>query len=414
MRLLHLLQWLGSSHRPPLAQYGIPSPSAPGLAPESIRSVLWVRTDAIGDAVLAMDQLRVLGQAFPGAGIHVVCQENVAELYRACPWAASVLPFERRRFRRDRRYRAGLLAAVRALAPDLALNGVYSRETLTDALTLGSGAGIRCAWAGSRERAAAWKLALAERFYTHVFAGRPEGLELDRNRAFLVRLGLDPTGYAPRVWLAPEDRAFAQAWMRDHGLDGAATVVLFAGALKDVRHYGGFGQALALAFPGRQATLLALGAAADRERNQQALEAYGGPSVNACGATTLRQAAALIQGCRLAVGAETGLMHLAAAVGTPHAVVLGGGHFGRFAPCSPLTSAACLPLSCYGCDWRCPYARAHCVAEVPPGTLARAIRDAWAGPDAQARLYRPQALPALPAGGPAPAEPPAPPGSAWR
>ena len=46
---------------PVLGLYGHPDAGPPALDPTRIRMILWVRTDAIGDAVLAMDQLRILG-----------------------------------------------------------------------------------------------------------------------------------------------------------------------------------------------------------------------------------------------------------------------------------------------------------------------------------------------------------------
>ena len=43
-------------------------------------------------------------------------------------------------------------------------------------------------------------------------------------------------------------------------------------------------------------------------------------------------------------------------------------------PYSPLTSIACLPLECYGCDWKCKYQTPHCVRQVAPEVIAEAIR----------------------------------------
>lgn len=55
------------------------------------------------------------------------------------------------------------------------------------------------------------------------------------------------------------------------------------------------------------------------------------------GQTTLRQIAALLSRCRLAVGSDTGLAHMACALKVPNVILVGGGHFGRFLPYSALT-----------------------------------------------------------------------------
>ncbi len=93
------------------------------------------------------------------------------------------------------------------------------------------------------------------------------------------------------------------------------------------------------------------------------------------GKTTLRQSAAILRRCRIAVGAETGLGHLACAVGVPNVIVIGGGHAGRFMPYSSTTSLATLPLECFDCDWNCKYQRAHCVMDVAPEVVEFAVRE---------------------------------------
>jgi len=133
--------------------------------------------------------------------------------------------------------------------------------------------------------------------------------------------------------------------------------------------------------------VLALGAAGDHQINQQNLDAIGTRTVNLSGALTLRQSAALLSRCRLAVGAETGLAHMACAVETPNVILLGGGHFGRFMPYSPLTSIVSLPLECHGCNWQCRYQRVHCVRDVAPSAIEEAIRRTLAEPSDKSRLF---------------------------
>jgi len=95
------------------------------------------------------------------------------------------------------------------------------------------------------------------------------------------------------------------------------------------------------------------------------------------------------------------MAHVACAVGTPSIVLLGGGHFGRFFPYSPLTSAVCLPLQCYQCLWRCPYQRAHCVKDIRGDVLAAAIAMTLDQPAQLPRVFlQDRSLYAAPGGGP--------------
>jgi ADP-heptose:LPS heptosyltransferase len=60
-----------------------------------------------------------------------------------------------------------------------------------------------------------------------------------------------------------------------------------------------------------------LGAATDRVLSEEAEALAQGKVINLTGRTTLRDAIAIIQQARFCVGPDTGLMHIAAALGTP-------------------------------------------------------------------------------------------------
>jgi hypothetical protein len=66
---------------------------------------------------------------------------------------------------------------------------------------------------------------------------------------------------------------------------------------------------------------------------------------------------------------------------------VGGGHFGRFFPYSPLTSLVCLPLECYGCNWDCRFHTEHCVKDIAPQVIAKAITETLAGPGGKPRVF---------------------------
>jgi hypothetical protein len=193
-------------------------------------------------------------------------------------------------------------------------------------------------------------------------------------------LGIESGDLTPRVWTDATDGAFADKLFARPPLQGRRVVALFAGALHVVRAYGGYGSALRDVCKEHDLTLVALGSAEHFEVNQAQLDVAGVSHVNLSGHATLRQGAEVLRRCALAVGAETGLAHMCCAVGTPNVIVLGGGHFGRFMPYAPLTTAVSLPIECYGCNWNCRYTRAHCVADVEPRVLELAIQTALAAP----------------------------------
>jgi ADP-heptose:LPS heptosyltransferase len=82
-----------------------------------------------------------------------------------------------------------------------------------------------------------------------------------------------------------------------------------------------------------------------------------GAITNLTGQTTLPQLVQLISGAALVISNETSAVHIAAAVQTPWVCVLGGGHFGRFAPYPAYSNnpGLCVydKMECYNCNWNC-------------------------------------------------------------
>jgi predicted O-linked N-acetylglucosamine transferase (SPINDLY family) len=196
----------------------------------------------------------------------------------------------------------------------------------------------------------------------------------------------------PRVPSEASDADFAQALLRQHGLKGEKTIVLFSGGQKTAQDYPAWGEALAPICRELGFRVIALGTAGQFDVNQRSLAALGlaalgNPGVNLAGKTTPGQSAEVLRLCRLAVGADPQLAQTASAVGTPNLLVLGGGQFAQDLPQSPLTSAVCLPLHCYDCKWQCRYDCVHCVQGIAGGVIEAAARATLAGASDKPRIF---------------------------
>ncbi|MGC8490873.1 MAG: glycosyltransferase [Syntrophobacteraceae bacterium] len=352
-----------------------------------VKDLLWIRTDSIGDAVLSLSMLPHIKLRYPSAKISVLCQEHIAELYHPCSYVDEVITFDRQKIYESPEYRDAVSAKLVRLNADLMLNSVYSRDLLSDYFSIGSGARERIGMDGDLSNISENARQSNNGHYTNLLSSpgnwKPE---LERHKDFLSGLSIEAEGLKPDIPLTCEDIDFADQFFGKNSIDPHHTIALFAGAQCGVRLYDLYGEALAGICREEGYTLLAIGSRGDYGINQQCLDTAGVRSINLCGTTTLRQSAALLSKCRLAVGAETGLAHIACAVGTPNVILLGGGHFGRFMPYSPLTTIACLPLDCYGCNWNCKYARPHCVRDLKPQILAEAILKALRAPGPKPRV----------------------------
>jgi len=348
-------------------------------AADTVQRLLYVRPDAIGDAILASAMLPRLAARFPHASIGVVCQEHVAPLYEACPHAVTCLAFNRKKVLEDETALQELMGRIRAFQPDLVLNSVYSPDLLAMLLSMvphtpAFGLDGDCSNCTQEQRD------MMRRQFSGLAPTQGKiALELDRHRDFLQFLEADGENLDPVVWLSDADMAEADALFRKHDLLSDSCIALFAGVQFDSRIYNRYGEALVDCCQRLDLSVVAFGAQQDYQINNlnlQALQDAGVKTVNLSGQLGLRTTAACLSRCRLAVGAETGLAHMACAVGTPNVILLGGGHFGRFMPYSWLTSAVSLPLECFGCNWQCKYSEYHCVRGVCPEIITQAVFEA--------------------------------------
>jgi ADP-heptose:LPS heptosyltransferase len=357
----------------------------PSLRP--IKRILWVRTDSIGDNVLSACMLPHIHEKYPEAEITVICQEHVKPLFEANPWVGKIISINKRKAYRDTPYLACLADQLADGKFDLALNSVYSREPISDFLTFASKASEMVGFEGDLCNIHREERDRNNRHYTLLIPGAVLENEIQRHREFLEAIDIRPSMLKPEVWLTREDEQVADAFWSEQRIDSARVIGLFIGAQDPVRTCPSFGKALSNVCNQHEFHVIAFGAVKDYWLAQRTLESIGGRVTNLCGRTSLRQTAALLKRCRIGVGVETGTAHMACAVGTSNVVLVGGGHFGRFLPYSPLTSLVCLPLDCFGCNWRCRYSTPHCTRDIVPRALAEAIGVDLREPSTTPRLF---------------------------
>jgi hypothetical protein len=71
---------------------------------------------------------------------------------------------------------------------------------------------------------------------------------------------------------------------------------------------------------------------------------------------------------RLLVSTETATAHLGAAADAPMVGIIGGGHYGRFAPWARSARQRWVEwkLPCFGCNWNCIHSAPLCITDLPP------------------------------------------------
>jgi radical SAM superfamily enzyme YgiQ (UPF0313 family)/ADP-heptose:LPS heptosyltransferase/predicted O-methyltransferase YrrM/Flp pilus assembly protein TadD len=358
---------------------------------KAVNRILWLRTDSIGDNILAAAMLPHIRDKFPRAKVAAVCQRHIAELYDSCPYVDEVIPFDKERAYQDERYRNAILQLLRSFSPDLALNSVYSREPITDILTMGTNARKRLAFHGNLDNIQSELRDELNPFYTLLISnGKEHETELERHRVFLKGLGIDAPPLRPTVWTNPQDEEYADRFFSTHKLSSQKVIAMQPGAQWDYKVYDKYNAVLEHF---SDCSLLLFGNNKDSAIVEEVCQRYPGNAHSLVSKTSLRQTSALVRRCSLYLGADSAVAHIACAVGIPNIVILGGGHFGRFFPYSPYTSVVCLPMECYRCNWRCRYTKPHCIKDIDPLVIVEAMRQTFESPSDKPRIFFQDAAP---------------------
>jgi ADP-heptose:LPS heptosyltransferase len=317
-----------------------------------------IKLDAIGDFILWLDSAKELKRNYPARKITLIANTVWADLAERLPYWDEVWPVNVSRLRETRysSYRARLLRAIRGRSFDVAVQPTYSREFLVgDALIRASGARTRTGSTGDEYNITAQQKRISDRWYTRLLpANEMPATELDRNAEFVRNLGIED--FRPSAPILP-----TVAQLPDRLRIGNPYVVLFPGAGWSGRQWPAdrFAEVANYLHAEMGITAVVCGSAAESSLCQKVAEVIDAPAINFAGETSLPEFVELVRGAELLVGNETSAIHIAAAVGTPSACILGGGHYGRFLPYAVNAASHRTPelalhsMNCFGCDWHC-------------------------------------------------------------
>jgi heptosyltransferase II len=127
---------------------------------------------------------------------------------------------------------------------------------------------------------------------------------------------------------------------------------------------------LARAFAGAGHAVWLLGSVRDRDIGEDIVRLSEGACANLCGRTTLDQAADLLASAKLVITNDSGLMHVAAAVGARVIAIYGSSTPEFTPPLSPRATIAKLDIPCSPCFERtCPLGHFNCMMQLKPAQI---------------------------------------------
>jgi heptosyltransferase-2 len=328
--------------------------------------VLVVAPAWVGDMVMAQSLFAVLKRTHPGRPLHVLSPAATQPLLAFMPEVdrAIALPLRHGQLGLASRYRLG--RALRAERYDWAI--VLPRAFKAALVPFFAGAERRTGYQGEARYGL---INDARRDPGHAAART-----IDRFLALAGAAGPPP---APRLSVPAETVRAALGALALAAPDGRL-LALGPGAefgpskRWPAEHFA----ALARAWQAQGGAVWLIGGPGDRAASA-AIAASAPGCLDLAGRTDLAQAVALLSLADAVVSNDSGLMHVAAALGRPQVALFGSSSPEITPPLSPHARALWLRLDCSPCFKRvCPLGHHRCLRDLTPAAVMQALQEVWA------------------------------------
>ncbi|HEY6802564.1 MAG TPA: glycosyltransferase family 9 protein [Pyrinomonadaceae bacterium] len=354
-----------------------------------IERVLVVRLDEIGDVVLTTPFLRELRANLPNASITLLVKPDIRNLVELCPYVSEVITYQPPASKYWRSIQATSLAKRLARSHFLARQFDIAIVPRWDAdsyyasmVTYLSGASTRVTYSEHVAQEKRRSNVGLDRLFTHVLNLAEQKHEVERNLDLIHFLRGEVADDRLEIWIGDEDEAFAEQFLRDHGVGPRDSIVTMAIGARYPRRVWPLARYVELGSWFKRncdGFIVIIGNEDERHLGDEMSRVLGKRVLNSAGKTTLRQATALLKRSSLFVGNDTGPMHLAAAVNCPVIEISchpEGGSTGhpnsptRFGPWGVPHAILQPRTSLDSCFNACDSDKAHCITGVPVSRVA--------------------------------------------
>ena len=314
--------------------------------------ILVVAPNWIGDALMAQPLLARLHERIPGLEIDMLAPEWVAPVARRMPEVDEVIavPFRHRALQLGARWKIGRELKARGYDQAIVLPNTWKSALVPFFARIPLRAGY-----------------LGESRYGLLNAIHPNSKAAMPQR--YAQLSEPPGKKAPEPLPAPSlrvDPEEIEAARRRYRVQGRYVVFCPGAEYGPAKRWPYFGELSRRL----KAQMVILGSAKDREAAQDIV------GRNLVGETTLDEAIALIAGADYVVTNDSGLMHIAAALGRPQLALFGSSSPEHTPPLSPAARVMWLRIECSPCFERvCPLGHFRCMREMTVETVLEQIQN---------------------------------------
>jgi heptosyltransferase-2 len=354
--------------------------------------ILVARLDSIGDCVLSSAFVAGLRSLFPAAHLTGAFAASTAPLFAHCPLFDRVIPIP---IDRPQTWRELIEPPYDiAICPRWDVDYWSTRQ-----LAMMSQAPVRIGFDRGNYRFDSPRDGWAGAYFTELVRTRSDRHEVLKTQNMLQSLGMAGAIPAPKLWLPAEAIDLAARFIERHALDQFTVLAVSAGFANRTWPVENFVSVIEAAWHATGRRFVVLGAADAMAAGEWLQQQFPRTVVSAAGTLPLLTSAAILAAADLYIGADTGLMHIAAASRVPVIEI----------SCHPLTGSADHPNSPFRfgpyatlnrviqpqrprapCTDGCTILHTpHCIAAVEPSRVVEMLSD----------LMRERAMPAGAAAG---------------
>lgn len=325
------------------------------FVPERVTNILVRGTNWIGDVIMSLPAVASVRRTFPHARIVVLAKPWVAQLYRACPDVDDVIVFQSPGIHDGIGGKIRLAAQLRGKNFDLA---VLLQNAIEAAII---------AWLARIPLRAGYNSDCRGLFLTHSVKRTRAIRKIHQIGYYLEMveaLGFGTSGRDINIVPGNDYSQAAKKILTEHNIKGKDTLIGIApgasyGPAKMwfPERFAAVADRLADEFSAR---IILFGSAGDRERTGLVQQHSENSMINLAGETTLKEVIGLISKCNLFISNDSGLMHLAGALGVPLVAIFGSTSPTTTSPAGERSVIIHKDVSCSPClkkecptDFRC-------------------------------------------------------------
>ena len=326
-----------------------------------MHKVLFFKPGAIGDLLHTLPALNALRKKFPAAHINVVVSPGLESLIQGTPVADRVQVFDKAKFKSQLKAFIEYGLRLRDERYDLFIDMQPSMRSLV----------LR--WlSGARQ-------VLIYRKQKRYGAGEPRLHAAENFLETLRPLGIDILVDNIELQVAPGILTNIDRFLTERNIDTDRPLIALncsVGAARPARNW----------FPERFASLadrliaelgaqvIFVGGSEDRELVRRVLADMNNKAVSAAGDLSIPESAALLARCRCLVSADTGPLHLAAAMQTPVVGLFGSTDPRRTGPIGRRHQVIVKGIACVPCEEKkCPLSARACMADITVDEVFKAV-----------------------------------------